>query len=133
MAVYLASDMPLHLIPWSDNDPGFNVVELHDEETAVKRHFSKPYAYYIGAHTGCSCGFSEAPDEGPEASLNSRKTFVTYVNKAIENGSLELFVCWEGDWEKEPEQRLSLRPEDLMETDKWHHELIYAKISKETI
>lgn len=133
MAVYLASDTPLPLISWSKDDPGFNVVELHDEEKAVKRHFSKSHIYYVGAHTGCSCGFAEEKDERPEDALNSRKAFAAYVAKAIVTGPLELFVCWEGDWGKNPERKIKLTPEDLIEPEKWHRELTHAIISTATL
>jgi hypothetical protein len=56
-AFYLATDRPVDLIPWSESAPAFNVVPLSEVDAKVTSQFSKPSVVYVGAHTGCSCGF----------------------------------------------------------------------------
>ncbi len=132
MGVYLASEVLLPILPWDETARGFNVVELSEYEQPVKAQFTKPYVYYVGAYTGCSCGFSPTSDEGPEAALRDREAFASYVEKVVGSGSLELFLCWDGDWEQEPTVRVRLNPRDILEHEKWDRELLFAVISKAT-
>jgi hypothetical protein len=55
--LYLASDYPLPLKEWDEDDPSFNVGELQDYDKEVVKQFSKSNIVFVGAHTGCSCGF----------------------------------------------------------------------------
>jgi hypothetical protein len=130
MTVYLASDIPLKIIEWDQADPRFNVTELHDEEKGVKRHFSKSYVYSIGAHTCCGCGFSEYYGDKNDAVQDSVTRFIRYIKDAIGKGSMELFICWEGDINIDPVNKLSLKPNDLIYSEKWHKELTYVYISE---
>lgn len=132
MGVYLASEVPLPLVAWDENARGFNVAELSEYELPVKAQFTYPYVYYVGAYTGCSCGFSPTSDEGPEPALRDRKAFALYAEKAVEQGKLQMFLCWDGDWEKEPNERVQLHPADLLEKERWDRELLFAEILKAT-
>jgi transposase len=44
--------------PDHSTKPGFNVQSLSDTEHGGRRQFTKPHVCYLGAHTGCSCGFA---------------------------------------------------------------------------
>ena len=74
--LYLASDKKLQLIPWDEKSPGFNVTALSDNEKVVMKHFTKKYLYYIGAHTGCSCGFYNNNDAYEEE--ERKKAFMPF-------------------------------------------------------
>jgi len=119
MALFMAADEPLPLIAWDESHPAFHVDELSDGDEGVRRHFTKPYAYYLGAHTGCSCGFSYgqldlsdgedvAEDAQGRASVEALRT---YLEAAIQRlRAVELFSSWEGDWNQDAEQRLEIAP-----------------------
>lgn len=76
MAVYLASDVPLPLIPWDEGNPSFNTMELSDYEQPFMEQFTKPHVYYLGSYTGCSCGFSSDSNEGSDPAIKSREALV---------------------------------------------------------
>lgn len=122
MAVYLASDKPLRLVTWDEADPRFNVTDLTEQEAGVRQQFTKPFVYYAGAHTGCSCGFSygqyEATDEEDErreaaarASVSELAAYLSAAAKAA--GDLELYACWDGDQQLQPEYRAILHPSEV--------------------
>ena len=119
MALFIAADGPLPLVPWDDSRPAFHVDALSAHYEAVRRHFTKPYAYYVGAHTECSCGFSygqiDPTDESDRADDRAGRASVLalkhYVEAAIQKvGSVEMFSSWEGYWDQEAEQRLEITP-----------------------
>ena len=51
--VYLGCDSP---VPTSKGD-WITVENLSEEDAFIRQWFSKKHVYFIGAHTGCSCGF----------------------------------------------------------------------------
>jgi hypothetical protein len=120
MALFIASDEPLPVVEWRESAPAFNTQQLSDAEQGVRRHFTKPHVCYLGAHTGCSCGFAygQIPpgvhrDEREEAAGRASVAALRqYLAEAVERlGEVELCSSWEGDWHREPEQRLEVTPE----------------------
>jgi hypothetical protein len=118
MMVYIAADRALPLIEWKENVTPFCVTELSDDETVVKKQFTKPFIVYAGAFTGCSCGFSydATPIEDEEdarddaLSRESVRCLSEYLSNAVKTGPVEIFACWAGDDEDEPEERLAVTP-----------------------
>ena len=111
--LYVAADRPLPRIPWDDGNPGFYVAKLSDQELRVARQFRRPHLAYLGAHTGCSCGFCPEQEDEPlaTASLAALRSYLEVM--VAEYGPLELFACWDGDQEQEPGHRYRLRAGDL--------------------
>jgi hypothetical protein len=117
--LYLASDNELPLIKWEESRPAFNVDELHDYDLGVLKQFSMPHVVFLGAHTGCSCGFaydSEPPENEDQAdedrdARNSVKLLVQYLREQAGKSSLEMFACWNGDQGENPVTTLSVQPE----------------------
>lgn len=128
MGVYLATDRPQPLVEWKEVEPSFNVTELSEQEAPVRGRFSKPYIYYLGAYTGCSCGFT--PDEdGEEADAErSLRDLVAYVERAAGEGTAELFACWDGDYLEPADRRVELAAGDLADPELWFDELVFATV-----
>ena len=123
MMVYVASDYALPTLPWDATCPQFHVTELNERSVPVRRHFTKPCAYYIGSHEGCGCGFQYGEYEGfeDEADLpqkrESRRRLAEFLAVALQHQTqVELFACWDGDEGQEPEYRGQARPADLLQT-----------------
>ena len=119
MALYLATDEPVSGHAWSQARPSFNIQPLTEGEQLVRSQFSKPNVVYLGAHTGCSCGFSyghdplETPEDREEDETARRVVALlrTFLEERLEHaGSVELFACWEGGEQAEPEERLDVTP-----------------------
>ena len=118
MVLYVGSDKPLPLITWDKDNPKFNVTELDEYSKGVRKQFSKPYVYYLGSHQNCGCGFSygqhDYGEEEDKAARESVRHLSEYLSQAIElAGPLELFSCWSGDEEAEPEFHENWKPEDV--------------------
>jgi hypothetical protein len=128
MGVYLAAHAPLPLRDWDEARPSFNVSALSSDEALVRGRFSRPHVVYLGAYTGCSCGFT--PDEdGEEAdAARSLEDLVAYVREAAAAGTVELFTCWDGDYLEPATRRLELAPDDLADPERWFDELTFATI-----
>ena len=120
VALFIAADIEPPLVAWDESAPGFNVVGLSDHELVVRRHFSKPHVRYAGAHTGCSCGFAygqvEATTEQDrleeERGRSSVLSLRSYLDELLHSTSvLELYACWEGEWEYPEERRREVTTE----------------------
>ncbi|MEO8481008.1 MAG: hypothetical protein ABI634_02290 [Acidobacteriota bacterium] len=120
MAVFIAAAEPLPFVAWSEAAPGFHLQAISEAEDGVRSRFTKPHVYYLGAHTGCSCGFNYglrdvngAEDQVEEvASQASVAALRDYVRQAVAiQSEVELFASWEEDWIHEPEQRLRITPD----------------------
>lgn len=119
MMVYIAADGPLPLIEWEENVTAFCVLDLSGDEKRVSKQFSKPFIVYAGSYGGCSCGFSygdfsaEDEDDAREDALarESVRQLSEYLSNLAGNGFVELFACWDGDKEAEPEERQAVTPD----------------------
>ena len=103
MQLYAAADSPLPEMPAVTPPHPLSVRPICETEEPVRPHFTKPHVYFLGAHTGCSCGFQygmggSEDDEG-RASVRALGTYLTLAVASV--GPVELFACWEGD-EAEP-------------------------------
>lgn len=127
LAVFIASDQPLVLVPWDEASPAFNVVPLSEHEEAVRRQFSLAHTVYAGAHTRCSCGF-RSEDENPAAVARSRSALLQYIEQAAARGPVEVFVCWEGEWAELPRMRAERSLASLAGEYEWLEELTLTRI-----
>jgi hypothetical protein len=103
MILYAAADTPLPTLPMGDPPAPLSVRAIRASEEPVRAHFGKPHVYVLGAHTGCSCGFSYG-DGGDEdaAGRESVRRLGAYLATAVGRaGPVELYACWGGD-EAEP-------------------------------
>ena len=129
MAVYIASDAPLQLVQWNIDQPNFHVSELTVDENdeKVKGQFSKPFIYYVGAYTGCGCGFEYGRypeyEDDVEKKRQSVNQFSKYLANALqESETIELFACWEGDQAEKPVKHGKLIPTDIGGDSFWFEE-----------
>ena len=131
LAVFLAADRPLPLVPFDEARPSFNVTELDPGERAVRGRFSKRHVYYLGAYTGCSCGFTPDADEEEEAARRSREDLVSWLQRLLDadtDASVELFTCWDGDYLEPAAERVVLSPSQLGDPDRWFDEFVFATV-----
>lgn len=119
MAVFIAADEPLPFIDWDESQPAFHVQPISPEEEGVRARLLKPHIYFLGAHTGCSCGFAygmrdvnTGEDQADElASQASVSALRAYVHRAVDqHGEVEMFSAWESDLELEPEATIEITP-----------------------
>ena len=130
LAVFIASDHPLPLLPWSEREPAFSVAAVAEREHPVRRQFARAHVYSLGAHTGCGCGFSPEQEWDEPARRRSLAALANYVTAAVQAGPVELFVCWHdaAEYDAAPARRLRLAPRELAERDEWTAERSFVEI-----
>jgi hypothetical protein len=110
MALYAASEAPLTGPEWREDEPGFHVQPLTELEGQVASRLARAHVVYLGAHTGCSCGFTyglgkstswnkDAPQESDDA---QGRASVAGLRRFLEDNlsssaRVQLLSCWEGD------------------------------------
>jgi hypothetical protein len=121
MALYVGATGPLATIGWDESSPAFNVQAVRDLYDPVRRQFTTPHVYYLGAHTGCSCGFGydevaadSTNDDATDWAAGRRSVALlrAYLIDAVQQlGEVELFACWEGDQGEAPEHKMDVTPD----------------------
>jgi hypothetical protein len=120
LALFIASDEPLPFVSWDARSPSFHTQALGPAEQDVLARFTKPHVYFLGAHTGCACGFNyglrdvrDADDLAEEAASHASVAALRdYVRRAVvQQGEVELFASWEADWHQQPEEYLRITPD----------------------
>ena len=118
LSVYLASDQPLPLIEWNEEKPSFYVKGLTPSEELVKIQFDIPHIYYLGSHEGCGCGFFKSGRDWVDLRRTEQdySQLTAYLKKAKSLGARnQIYSCWDGDEETEPEFRENITLENLTE------------------
>jgi len=91
LALYIASNTPLPVIPWDRKKPTFHVVSLPESMSAVRKLLPYPHIYYVGSHEGCSCAFNY------EHEIKSGLELRDYLRKALAvTDEIEGFSCRPG-------------------------------------
>ena len=112
MVLYAAADAPLQEFPQSTPPAPLSARLIEGTEEAVRPHFTKPYVYFLGSHTGCSCGFQygegiEEDSEGRESVRQLGEYLVAAVQCA---GAVEVYACWDGEEAEPVEEREVVTP-----------------------
>jgi hypothetical protein len=117
LMLYLATqnDQPL----WAT--PELSIEEVEPSREAVRHWFSLPTVRFIGAHTGCSCGFphvlSAEPveyydgmfDDDREEDLRSVDSLLAIVREHVTaTGEVQLYPVWDGEEGNPPKGVISV-------------------------
>ena len=105
--LFVAAAMPLPLRSETTPPAPLSVRELRDVRAPVRAQFAHAHVYFVGAHTGCSCGFDvDEGDDDEAAGRESLRQLRAFLEAAVRTaGTLELFACWNGDEGVTPELR----------------------------
>lgn len=119
LMLYMATqgDVPVR------TSPELGVEEVEPSREAVRQWFSLPVVRFIGAHTGCSCGFPHVVAKEPieywdgmfdgqdrEADLKSVESLLALVREHVTAaGEVQLYPVWDGEEGKPPKGVINLR------------------------
>src|SRR5262249_58644321 len=124
--VYLVADGPVPVVPWDQENPAFHVDLPREEDRPVVERFGGRFVVYVGAHTGCGCGFShganEDGDDGDDRSRNreSASRLAAYLDARLtEYQSVELFVCLSGEEHEAARHHDVLTPAEVAGSTFW--------------
>jgi hypothetical protein len=120
--LYLSSDAPLPVSKFNRQNPAFYLSDSDGNIKQARERFTKKYVYYVGAHTGCGCGFFyNSSDDGTDDYLINKKSatdLVETIKEALKNSeTVELLVSWAGNENKEPQKIYRMTPEQLIAND----------------
>lgn len=108
LMLYLGTATPLPLV----SSPELRVETVEDARSQVRQWFTQPVVHFIGAHTGCSCGFPSVMAETPveyyegmpldsddrDADLRSVSALLDLLRQTLrENPLVELYPIADGD------------------------------------
>ena len=130
-----ADELPL------ESTQDLKIERVEPARQGVSQWFSQPAVRFVGAHTGCSCGFPSVMCESPieyyegmplhsddrEADLRSVRALIALLDQATANaGRVELYPVADGDESQAPkgviDWRLSaLDPERLFFNERFMH------------
>lgn len=107
LAVYLASEVPLPLVPWKDMAPAFHVSDRVPDRSALTRHLTMPHLRSAGSYTGCGCEFLlDGVDPGTHAYDLTRgdyRQLARYLQQYATGRVVPIYACWGGDEGAAPE------------------------------
>lgn len=128
--LYAGTNVELPQIPWNDAARGVHTADLTDHDCAVARQFSLPFVTYLGSDLQCGCGFRNAefangditayefygkvPDED-FAKQSNHDQLHALLGGLPSNAEVELFGCWDGDFEQPVEQSVVIPLSGLLE------------------
>ena len=124
LMLYMATDgdQPLR------ESPDLRVEDVEDSRATVRQWFSLPTVRFIGAHTGCSCGFpsviADQPvdyfegmfndDEERQADLNSVRSLLALIQEHVRAaGEVQLYPVSDGDESSPPKGTIDIFSEAL--------------------
>jgi hypothetical protein len=113
-ALYAASDQPLPIVPWDAAQPAFYAQPPDENDAIVVRQFALPHVVYLGAHTGCGCGFINDEAATDSAATQSCTALASYLAAARTRGAVEVFLCWEGGQEVPAKTRTHVAAADFL-------------------
>ena len=108
--------------------PALRIEHVEPSRDVVRRWFSLPTVRFVGAHTGCSCGFPSVIAEQPieyfegmslasddrDADLHSVRSLIALLRDQVAaDGCVELYPIADGDEDKAPKGTIDLRLETL--------------------
>ena len=113
LMLYLGTATPVPLVSTQD----LRVENVADARAEVRQWFTQPVVHFIGAHTGCSCGFPAVIAEEPveyyegmplvsddrDADLRSVAALLDLLRQTLrENPLVELYPIGDGDESRPP-------------------------------
>lgn len=103
--LYIATPIAIALVP-ATSPPTFSVAAVAEEDPVRARFPADWCVRFVGAHTGCSCGFhsqwrfvdaQSAPDEEFVREEVSRQQLAALIAGLAATSAVRLFGCWAGD------------------------------------
>ena len=114
MALYIASDRPLPLIPLREAQH-FHTAELKPDQEAVRSHFGNAHVLYAGSGQGCGCDFNygrEDPEvqDYPEGLATAKESVAELVRYVHDSRVREIYCCWFGNESDPAAHKRIVRP-----------------------
>lgn len=127
------------------SSPELSVEEVEPSREAVREWFSLPVVRFIGAHTGCSCGFPHVVAEEPieywdgmfdgrdrDADLKSVDSQLRLVREQVRaTGEVQLYPVWDGQEGSPPKGVIKLELGALRRERFFFNEQFFYRVTAE--
>ena len=131
--LYVAADAPIPDIPFHTDAPALNTQPLSDQEFPLRDVFGKPNVKFLGSSNHCGCGYrhlsfqnGEWPEEyligtdpefGADKQADHEALHRFVVQQLRDNDRIELYGCWDGDFQYPPARNEVISVDDLLKND----------------
>lgn len=101
-----------------------------------------PYITYVGSDSGCGCEFRYAlkeqhgwtpvagEDEMQDKSIkNNQDSLFKYITSNVSEGSVQLYGCWDGDYDEQAESTEVIAIEEILDKDFYFKERGFYSIT----
>ena len=123
-ALFLAAPIHLPLIAITE-PPTFSVEELSDRMNPIRARFPNGWSIrYLGAETGCSCGFAGSTAERPGMS-----GLLAYLRSLPVGTPIHLYDRWEGDFDQSPDEDTTVSLTDFEQSEPLIQEGSYLRLT----
>ena len=116
-AVYIGTNKTQKTGEWIQDETILYFENLSTDEESIREKFSNPFVYYVGADTGCSCGFAweveDFNDPEEQESKKSPQTLIDFIKEQTKEEEIEFYCCWEGDWNDPIEEKIEININDV--------------------
>ena len=127
------------------SSPELSVEEVEPSREAVRQWFSLPVVRFVGAHTGCSCGFPHVVAEEPieywdgifdgqdrDDDLRSVDSLLALVREHVSaTGEVQLYPVWDGEEASPPKGVINLGLEALNRERFFFNEQFFYRVIAE--
>ena len=141
MMLYLATrtDVPLR------SSKELRIEDPNPAADPVRRGFSLPCVHFVGAHTGCSCGFPSVSaavpieyfpgmlDDHPErdADLGSVEALLALIAELISRDTeVQLYPVWNGEEAEPPKGTIEMAVDELSAERFFFNERFFYRITR---
>ena len=110
----------------TSESPLIRVESVSADGEPVRQVFSLPHVRFVGAHTGCSCGFTHIlseepveyfeamfPDDRDEKDFESVRALLDLIRPHVSAGGVEMYPVWNGEEALPPKGAIDGRFEEL--------------------
>ena len=124
------------------SDPDLSIEPVEPDRRAVEQWFSQPSIQFVGAHTGCSCGFPNVVAEEPieywegmwsetderANDIRSMRALIELLREVMRPGeSVELYPVWNGNEGEAPKGRVEWSLERITPETSFFTEQFFTK------
>ena len=144
----MAADSAIPDIPFDTDAPAFNTQPLTDRELPLHNIFGKRNVKFLGSSNHCGCGYRHLsyqnegwpeehlieadPEFGADTQSDHESLHRFMLEQLDHNDNIELYGCWDGDFEQPPARHEMIGVDDLIQDDFFLRERCHYTVTLQT-
>lgn len=147
--LYMASNTFIPDIPFDTNAPALNTQPLSERESPVRRVFEQTNVKFLGSTNHCGCGYRHLsfqnggwpeeyliaidPEFGADMQDDHENLHRFLLDQLQHADRIELFGCWDGDFDFPPERHETIGVDDVIRRDFFLRERCHYTVIRQTV